>query len=378
MKVGIMTMQRIPNYGSFMQALSLKKIVEELGYDVSFVDYHVEPCVYDRNSIIKRLKCIFHNSVKDILTTSFFLPIYRHYKGTDSIFSCNDLLGIDDHRRYKVKVDTLIIGSDEVFNCTQKGGRVGYSLELFGKDNNSNRLISYAASFGSTSLDIICKLDIDSELSKYLRRFDAISVRDLNSFKIVKALTGAEASVNLDPVLIGGIEYLQWEDAPYSYIRKDFIVLYGYSYRFSKTECEFIKEFAEKRNLDVICLGEKQFCFENYIRCKPSQLFYYFKKAKYIITDTFHGTIFSIIFHKKFVTIPRKNSENNSGNYEKIAFMLEQLDLFDRLLQDWNILDSLIDKEINYQHVDSLRETERVKSLNYLKNNISEFHKHAT
>ncbi|MCE2266893.1 hypothetical protein GPX15_05810 [Streptococcus thermophilus] len=85
-------------------------------------------------------------------------------------------------------LDCLIVGSDEVFNCIQKNPNVGYSLELFGKDNNAKRLISYAASFGNTTLDKLQAYAKDREISTYLKRFDAISVRDSNSGEIVKKI----------------------------------------------------------------------------------------------------------------------------------------------------------------------------------------------
>lgn len=80
------------------------------------------------------------------------------------------MLGIDKKKRYRSKVDVLIIGSDEVFNCIQNNRDVGYSMELFGKSNRAKRLISYAASFGNATYDKLQQYGVCDELSYLLKR----------------------------------------------------------------------------------------------------------------------------------------------------------------------------------------------------------------
>ena len=76
---------------------------------------------------------------------------------------------------YNPTLDCLVIGSDEVFNCIQKNSNVGYSLELFGKDNHAKRLLTYAASFGNTTLEKLKKYKKTEEVGALLKKFDAIS-----------------------------------------------------------------------------------------------------------------------------------------------------------------------------------------------------------
>ena len=151
-KAGIMSMQRICNYGSFLQAYGLKKILEELGCKVEFVDYHVGDCLLrsDGSGIKRKLtkavevfKC--HAPLRDKFSFIKYKNNYakKHYP----------ILGINQEMNYLPELDLLVIGSDEVFNCIQNNANVGYSPELFGADNRAKRLISYAASCGNTTLE---------------------------------------------------------------------------------------------------------------------------------------------------------------------------------------------------------------------------------
>ena len=122
MKIGILSMQRIRNYGSFLQAYSLKKNVELLGHDVQFVDYKVESAINKPASTNNK------KSIMDVLTflrrriyktrnEKLFLARKEFKKRYDTEFF--DMLGLTREANYTPKLDTLVIGSDEVFNCLQ-------------------------------------------------------------------------------------------------------------------------------------------------------------------------------------------------------------------------------------------------------------------
>lgn len=151
-KIGIMSMQRIYNYGSFLQAYGLKKIVESLGGKVEFVDYHKGKPLIEKDSS----KGFKHKVKKGFELLNYRASIkqkiqfinYKRNFANKYVYQ----LGIGPKMNYNPKLDVLIIGSDEVFNCVQSNPNVGYSLELFGKNNNANQLVSYAASFGNTTI----------------------------------------------------------------------------------------------------------------------------------------------------------------------------------------------------------------------------------
>ena len=91
-----------------------------------------------------------------------------------------------EEKNYHPEVDVLVIGSDEVFNCLQTNSAVGFSLDLFGKDNRAGKTITYAASFGNTTLEGLKKYKVDNTISSLLKDLSDISVRDRNSGLIVE------------------------------------------------------------------------------------------------------------------------------------------------------------------------------------------------
>lgn len=369
-KIGILSMQRIKNYGSFLQGFALKAMLEELGHEVEFVDYHVEEPIIksDKNSsqknhkIAKTLEALkgdepFKQKIQYIIHKKNFGK--KYYK----------LLNLTEEPNYNPKLDTLVIGSDEVFNCIQENKNVGYSLELFGKDNNAKKLITYAASFGNTTLDKLKKYNKQDEISNLLSQFNAISVRDKNSGEIVEKITNQKVQYNLDPVL--AYDYMnKCKLIPDIKSKERYIIVYAYSGRISLEESEYIKKYAKKNNLKVYSIGGAQRCADKFIDCSPFEVIAYFKNAELVITDTFHGSIFSIITHRNFVTLVRKSVGNAYGNEEKLTDLLNRLDLTNRIAYKINDIEEKINEKINYKKTDEIIKEERKKTEGYLRKEI--------
>ena len=368
MLIGVMTMQRVPNYGSFLQAYSLKRMIEMLGHEVVFVDYHVEPDIEHKNDAAEKLKCGIDTIAKDFKTTRAGRVAKKVLKGSaptsrSIMFSCNSMLGITERRNYNTKCDVLVIGSDEVFNCLQLGRNVGYSLELFGKKAKANKVVSYAASFGSTTLEKLEFYDVANEIGGYLKKINALSVRDDNSLSVVKRLTGDVPLLHLDPVLVGGVEKEAWQPCN----EGSFVLLYGYANRFTEAECSAALEFAHSRGLKLIAVGEEQRLCDEHVRCQPNQVLSYFNSADFVITDTFHGTIFSVISHTPFVTIPREDKNGHGGNVQKLTSLLEGVGFTERRAANAREVCEILSREMSFQSSDAIRVAERQRSLDYLK-----------
>ena len=352
-KVGIMSMQRITNYGSFLQAYGLKQIIEDLGYDVEFVDYEYERCLnLGKRKKIEKIKKIF-NLVKTLKIKkewNKFKKIYNKY-----LFK---YLKISEQLNIRPSdLDKLVIGSDEVFNCMQDVP-VGYSRELFGKNYEKIDVISYAASFGYTTMNMIKEYGISNELHNSLKQFKNISVRDKNSYDIIVDLGLRNPAMHVDPVLISKYDNLQKVDL------KDYIIVYTYPGRLNKKEENAIKKFATKHNKTIVSLGFYQSIADINLYVDPLKVFSYFKNADYIITDTFHGTIFSIKTNSKFCTIIRKSNKN------KLEDLLTKLKQTDRLISDIQDLEMTYNKTIDYSETNKIIANEREKSIKYLKENL--------
>ena len=141
------------------------------------------------------------------------------------------------------------------------------------------------------------------------------------------------------------------------------MLLYGYSGRFSKNECKEIRRFADSKGLKIFCIGGLQGCCDKFIDVDPFTVIAYFQNAHYVITDTFHGTIMSVITHRRFVSVVR---EKGYGNSQKLTDLLERLGLMDRrVVSIADIRHKLADK-IDYSKADKCIEQQRKAANEYL------------
>lgn len=366
-KVGILSMQRIANYGSFLQAYGLKQILEDLGCEVQFVDYHPGDTLLppDGGTGVKRKisKVLEVIKIKAPLKEKLKFIIYKKRYATNYY----PYLGLGE-MNYSPELDVLIIGSDEVFNCIQDNANVGFSLELFGAGNNAKKVITYAASFGNTTYEKLDKYGVIDKVSYYLKTISAVSVRDSNSGYIVKKLIDKEPIYNLDPVLI--YDFInRCSNIPKTVSEDKYMILYGYSGRFSIEECNKIMQYARVNGLRVFCIGGVQNICDKFIDCNPFQVIAYFRDADCVITDTFHGTILSIITHRSFSTIVRREGY---GNSEKLTDLLERLGLSHRIINDLDDMEIRMDEVIDYRKVDEIIRNERKRSYEYLECEINE------
>lgn len=372
MKVGIMSMQRICNYGSFLQAYCLKQMIESLGHQVEYVDYTPgRPILsedYSRGMYLKSLVRETAVSVAvELEPALFFAPenVRRALRFKRNYMKKYvPMLGVGKQNRH-AQVDTLVIGSDEVFNCFQKNPQVGFSRELFGHGNRAERLISYAASFGNTTLDEIRNAGLEQELTRLLGAFDAISVRDGNSSRIVESLV-RKPEEHMDPVLM----YDFSRQIPDVCDLEKFMVVYAYRGRITEEESRCIQAFAKERGLKTVSIGGVQPFCDMYVEGNPFEILDYIRKAEYVVTDTFHGTIFSVINHRKFVSFVRSGHGKAYGNQEKLVDLLSRLGLQDRIAQSGSALSEIIDDPIDYESVDAVIDRQRRHAMAYLADNL--------
>lgn len=369
MKIGILSMQRIRNYGSFLQAYSLKKNIESLGHEVEFVDYLAEPPInkIERKPVKRELKTYIsaiRRRFYKTRTEKMAIERQAFIKRYDNEFY--DMLGLTKEKNYTPKLDTLVIGSDEVFNCLQTNPDVGYSKQLFGVENKANKVITYAASCGNTNLERLNEFGVKDEVAGWLSNVDTFSVRDANAKEVVETLTGRETVTHLDPVLIH-----HWNEINSIDIElRDYIVVYAYTGRIKPNEAVIIKAFAKKHNKKILCIGEYQSFCDMYISADPFELLAYIKKADYVITDTFHGTVFSIKLNCPFATILRSSEGNRYGNTEKLTSLLNKFDLYNRRVDDINNLEEILISPVDFTDANRVIAHETERSMVYLKENI--------
>lgn len=380
MNVGIMSMQRVVNYGSFLQAYSLKKNIEALGHTVSFVDYHPGEVLVHEDKAVPKLR-IQDRVIRKFRNTFVYPPMVSKdvmNRNNEQLQRLNaeyqkylHQLGISDQRNYLSPVDALVIGSDEVFNCIQSNPDVGFAKELFGAGRKAKHLLSFAASFGNTTANELMKYGIYDEVGCMLKQFDAISVRDKNTKDIVEKY-GLNPIEHLDPVFL--YDYSE-EMEKYRSKESGYIVVYSYACRMSKNECREILKFAKKMHKDVICLCGWQYYLNEYKTPDPFEVLSLIKNADYVITDTFHGTVFSIKFNKKFVTYVREGHGNSYGNSEKITDMLTRFQLTDRIIKSGDSIGNVMNYPVDFSYANQVIRENKENAEMYLENNLGDGNK---
>ncbi len=356
-------MQRVPNYGSFLQAYGLKKILNELGADVEFIDFKPgKPAVpYDKR---KRLKYQLRNT--PVLSQIIDKIQYKHGGSNDFklIYRLKYLkeLGVGYHKNSNAKVDLALIGSDEVFNCLQRGANIGFAPMLFGQGVHCKKVASYAGSFGHTTFEQLQKYGLTETLGGYFNKFAAISVRDKNSSEIIEKLIGITPDLHVDPVLAADYDL---PEIPVP--NEKYAILYTYDSRvYTSEEQRLILDFCERKSLRLISLGRCQNWVPNKIMASPLEVLSYFDKADFIITDTFHGTVFSVKLNKKFACRIRDDNRN------KLLDLLKKTEQEDRRINGFDELDEMYCTEPDYKKTNEMIEEEKKRTRKYLNHVIYE------
>lgn len=371
-KVGIMSMQRIRNYGSSLQAYGLRRLIEEVadGVEVSFVDYRPgDSLISDqtpstRVSIVHRVRSGITelNSVE--AKPADKLRYIGHRRRYDSRYL--PLIGVTKQPNYDCDVDVQVIGSDEVFNFTQTSPEVGYARDLFGHGSRAKRLVSYAASFGNTTLDRIESSGVQHEITEDLRRFSTISVRDENSAQIIEHLTGQRPSVHLDPVLVYDFMNLEPRVPSTRQYKERYLIVYGYPGRFTKVENSELRRYADSNGLTILCFGGIQSCCDRFVDCDPFELLAHFRDAEAVVTDTFHGAIMAIINDRPLGAVIRRSVGRAYGNEEKLGFMLDNLGLESNKVSSIGQIANILDRQIDSSVMGERLTRERRRTSEYL------------
>lgn len=355
-KFGIITHYDVHNHGALLQLTALIKVLENLGIEAKalrfdknydFMGYKMKAKynpslqslgIYLKYIISKGINCTFYNYLK-----SKTLSKYKKDK---------EIVG--DYYSESPNLDCVIIGSDEVFAL-----HTGPTPVFFGYCLPTEKVISYAGSFGPTKLKEIHQLHATNFVSSGLKNMKHITVRDINSSDIIQNLIDYRPTIVVDPVLLYGFKNeINILKSPKI---KNYLLVYAYDNRMnSKEEIEFIKNYAKSKNLKIVSAGfYHSWCNYN-IDVDPINLLSYFKNAFEVITDTFHGSIMSIITNAKFIVKTREE------NHFKLKSLLNEFDLEDRILENWKNINEVMEPNINYKKINDLVEKRRHESLNEL------------
>lgn len=362
-KVGILTLQFANNYGGFLQTYALFTTLRQLGY---------LPIIINRRfPIPKTIASTYLKLVDNRINSSFNQFRAKHFTATtEPIFTHDAMCQIANN------LDAVIVGSDQVWRLEYtKNIGFGYNMFLDFVPKQKKR-VSYAASFGTDKFEGDTN-DINT-VTKLLATFDGISVRENSAVDICQSLFHASATHVLDPTMLLTMEdydklislsevegvaesnflvqYLLDPNANRKVIAKELAVKYNAHLKNIYRDSE--SEFSLKR--DFFPSSKHKFpSFSNWL--------WSIKNAQFVVTDSFHGVVFSILFNKQFVCIA-----NKSRGVARMDSLLGMFELQSRLI-DESDEKSKYDQlpTINYDSVNVLIDMYRKKSVDFIVSSLS-------
>ena len=325
MTIGILTYHRAHNYGAMLQAYALKTYLQENGHQVDFIDYWpdshkkqytlIKP-IRGKNTYYKLL-----NIVSDLITLiRRFLRIKQFNTFRKNYLKVYDPITYTNNENLvKENYDCVIVGSDQVWRAHEYEGKyVGLDSMYFCQQvPNNTRCIAYAASMGI----MLLTPDDKKLLAKYLNKFSTILVREHSLQELVTDL-GFQAKVVLDPTLL--LAKQQWNTLlPIRRYREQKYVLF-YELMPSQEALQFAHKKAKSLNCELLIMDSIIHTIPrrgHISDASPIDFIHAIRDAEFVIATSFHGTAFSIIFEKQFITIGLKK------NADRVKTLLQHINI---------------------------------------------------
>lgn len=346
MKNLIITFCNTSNYGAILQAYALQHILNQKN-ETYLLNYDL--CKPKENKTLLRK---FISSIINII----FKQKFKRFLRKNSLVT-HKIDSIKLLEKEVVKYNNVICGSDQVWNIdiTKKDSSI-FMLD-FDMPENINRF-SYAASFGTKKISDTAK----KKLKKVLPKYKKISVREESAKTILKEIGFENVDVVLDPTLL--LEKQEWNKiCKKNEIKEQYIFIYCLedTLEFRKT----VDYIANKLNLPIVDMCRKKRFKSKTINkpyIGPDEFVSLIKNAEFIITNSFHGTVFSILFEKNFITIEHTTRGTRQKN------ILKKLGLDDRLCSnvDKNKINKCLESTINYVDVNEKLSKERREALKFI------------
>ena len=352
-KIAIVTLYGLYNYGNRLQNYATQEIFKDLGYEVESIVCQRSRYRYIVHMGYNLLKPLFG---KDSLRVWRFLNFNNRYI-VQKIFYKKDMkFSTQLSKEYLA----FVVGSDQVWNPNMR------------QDERYNFFLQFAKKSQRISLapSIAVKKIPEEYINIYkdgFNGFDSISVREKSSVELVKEIAGKNAKLLVDPTLALASEKWSFlaEKASKSVRTNEPYLL---TYFLGKVTEEFrstIDQLAKENHLRVINLNDLS--DKKYHSCTPDEFLYLIKHATLFITDSFHGCVFSIIFHTPFLARERENTiGEKSGTESRIISLLEMFALDDR----YNCVPSCV-FDINFDHADEMLNLKRKEFMSYIENELS-------
>lgn len=384
MKMLILTQPLHTNYGGLLQAYALQQILKGMGHDV----------VTDRLGVVRKLplwnralRFLYHAAQFYILKNYRYYPYRYLFVSFDKESKAKRSIAVNTERFVNIHIDTIdlltrnnehvidavrqfdaiVVGSDQVWRATMSD--IPTYFLSFTKAMKMKR-IAYAASFGTDDLNEYSKMDMKIA-SESIKLFDAVSVREKSGVRLCRDYFKMDAVHVLDPtMLLSKDDYLKLIESEGSPCSADMLLTYVLDRAPEKNE--IINKIGNALHLTPYENGPVKY-FSNIVENNVPECVFPsvsgwlagFRDAQFVVTDSFHGTVFSIIFNKPFVAI--LNSERGASRF---ISLLSILGLENRLISTVGEVSEEHLRPIDYTEVNKILNEWKLKSINYLTTNL--------
>lgn len=359
MKVGILTFPNSVSYGATLQMVALQQTVRLLGHDAEVINYHnpyMKAEKHTKKSSQNPLKFGVQRRLRPVMHRRLYENFRNFERRQVQTFPRRPFTDRRQLSRLGERYDAVICGSDQVWNPAITDTDLSYFLDFCGE---STRRVAYAPSFGKEEFsEEFCRL-IQPELT----RFSALSVRETPGKKLVEELTGRQASLVVDPTFL--VEAGKWAEMerPHPAGASEYVLYFAVSR--SDSLMKRCREFSKKHGIKMVVVGGNPLAarrngdplLEYAVDIGPEEWLYLMHHARYVFTNSFHGTAFSVIFKKDFyVQYPA-----HIGS--RLRQVVEMLGLEERVVRDGA---DLCEKAISYDKAGIAFDRMREQSLQYL------------
>ena len=352
-KIGIITYQNTTNYGALLQAFALQSKLKELGANCETINYHCKNIEERENVSFPKFK---NNFIEFLRRIKVYYKVSKKRNVMKNFINKNLKLSRKHYTKKNIKqsnkiYDKFIVGSDMVFELGINGGDMTFYLDFA----EPKKRYSYAASLGVEKIDDKYKKRCIEELEK----FEHISIREEQGKEYFSKILKNEVYQDIDPTLLyDGKFWERFEEIPKEKNNKRYILLYFVDEK--SQEFRIAKKIAEKNDLNLYLLSNEKKIING---CKVihnasvGEFLYYIHNASLVMTESYHGMLFSINYNTSFMYFCHKKDTSRLDNIAQIT------KLTDRKLTS----DTIPDLNCNFSEANEILKSLRKKSIEYLK-----------
>ena len=344
MKICTITCHDVYNHGASMQAYALMTYLKNIGHEVEIIDYKpsylsnhyniwsIDNPVWEKNIITKsiylalkmpgRIRSLKRKKAFDEFRDSYLTITSQRYTSNEEL------------RNNLPQADAYICGSDQIWNSLHQNGKDPAFYLDFVPDNKAKA--SYAASFATDTIDDKYK----PMVRKLVSKLDGVSVREKSGVKIVKDL-GIEKVINVvDPVFL--LDKEDWDNIGTEIFNEKYILVYDFD-KSSLVE-KLATDIAKKKGYKIYTINadKPKYANKHFNLSGPKTFVSLVKNAEFVISNSFHAVVFSVIYNKNIAIVNRTENINT-----RMRDLLEDLQLRDRLVNNSYNLNELLD-DIDY------------------------------